>query len=471
MLHVLPALPVQWEIAHDQAFSRIVQRGNAQAPALLGYTVHVEVSGLEPARWYWYRFIFRGAASPAGRTRTAPSPTAMPDALRLAFASCQRWEHGYYAAWRHVVDEAPDMVAFLGDYIYETATPQHPTQALARTHALRHARTLADFRDRYLLHKSDRDLQAAHHACPWIVTWDDHEVQNDYAGETAVPAAPDFPAQRAAAYQAFYENMPLRASALVHGLAHLDRLGHAADAVRVTQRHAFGRLARFHVLDARQFRDVQACRDDHHSSSGVVRPLGCPALDAPDRTMLGAQQERWLSEGLAADAQPGDGPRWSVIAQQTLLSPRHYGNPATGPVATDTWDGYPAARQRLLSAIAAQPPRNTVFIGGDVHQNFVCDVKAHPQDERSKTIASEFCGTSITSFSGASQGRLDRLVEQSPHILLANSQHRGYAMVTLTPARWTTALRIVDDPSRRDSGISTLARFVVEDRRPGVQRG
>ncbi len=464
------ALLVRWEIAHDESFSRIVQQGSAPALAQLGHTVHLEVQGLAPARWYWYRFIFRGVASAVGRTRTAPPLDAMPGALRFAFASCQHWEDGYYAAWRHVVSESPDLVAFLGDYIYESAASRHPKHAVARTQPLRRATTLADYRDRYALHKSDPDLQAAHRVCPWIVTWDDHEVQNDYADETVVPAVADFPTQRAAAYQAFYENMPLRSSALVHGLANLASLGRAADAVRVTQRHAFGRLARFHLLDTRQFRDVQACRDDHSSSSGVVRPADCPVLKAPGRTMLGAAQEQWLAEGLAADANPADGPRWSVIAQQTLFSPRHYGNPETGPVATDTWDGYPAARQRLLTAIAAQPPRNTVFIGGDVHQNFVCNVKERAADERSKTVATEFCGTSVTSFSGASQKRLDRLVEQNPHILLANSQYRGYGLVTLTPARWTTELRILDDPLRADSGVSTLARFVVEDTHPGAHR-
>jgi alkaline phosphatase D len=464
-----PILSIRWELSHDEFFSRVVQSGSAPALAQLGHTVHVEVRGLEPARWYWYRFIFRGVASPSGRTRTAPSPDAMPDELRFAFASCQHWEDGYYAAWRHVVTESPDMVAFLGDYIYEGASSRHSQHALARTQPLRRATTLADYRDRYALHKSDTDLQAAHRACPWIMTWDDHEVRNDYANETVVPADTDFPAQRAAAYQAFYENMPLRASALVHGLANLTSLGHAADAVRVTQRHAFGRLARFHVLDTRQFRDVQACRDDHHSSSGVVHPADCPTLKAPERTMLGAAQEQWLAKGLAADANLADGPRWSVIAQQTLFSPRHYGNAATGPVTTDTWDGYPAARQRLSSAIAVAPPRNTVFIGGDIHQNFVCNVKERANDESSKTVASEFCGTSVTSFSGASQQRLDRLVEQNPHILLANSQYRGYGLVRLTPARWTTELRILNDPMRADSGISTLARFVVEDTHPGVQ--
>lgn len=460
---------VNWEVAHDTRFRHIAQKGSAPALRQLGHAVHVEVNGLEPDRWYFYRFICDGNASAVGRTRTAPMPDRMPEALRFVFASCQHWEDGFYAAWRHVAAEHPDLVVFLGDYIYEGGSSRSSDRIVARLHGLRRAQTLADYRSRYALYKSDPDLQAAHRACPWIVTWDDHEVANDYADETVFPPETGFPERRAAAYQAFYENMPLRSSALVHGMA---GLGRAADAVRVTQRHAFGKLARFHVLDTRQFRDVQACRDESRSSSGVVRPADCPALAAPNRTLLGPAQERWLADGLRADTQDGPaahaGIRWSILAQQTLFTPRAYGKPETGPVATDTWDGYPAARQRLLATLAQTQPRNTVFLGGDIHQNFVCDVHAHPDDPASPLLASEFCGTSITSISGSSQKRLDRLVAQNPYIHLANSRYRGYGSVNLTPTRWTTELRVVDDPQRADSGLSTLAQFVVEDQRPGV---
>ncbi|MCS4509425.1 alkaline phosphatase D family protein [Xylophilus ampelinus] len=459
-------VPVRWEIADDEGFRRIVRSGTAAALPALGHAVHVELAGLPPDRWFHYRFMAGDAVSTPGRTRTSPAAHTLAARLRFAFASCQRWEHGYYAAWRHLAAEQPDLVVFLGDYIYETATPRKPDRPLARIHALHRAVTLADYRDRYALHKSDPDLQAAHRACPWIVTWDDHEVENDYAGLHGRAAPADFLAQRGAAYQAFYENMPLRSDALVRGMAGLGTLG----GVRVNERYAFGRLARFHVLDGRQFKDLQACRDPSRSSAGAVREDECPELQSPGRSFLGAAQERWLDAGLAEDA-AGDATRWTVLAQQTLFSPRHYGPAGHATVPTDSWDGYPAARDRLIGAIAGHAPRNTVFVGGDIHQNYVCNLHADGARAAGPVIASEFCGTSVSSFSGTTQERVDALVRRNPQVVFADCEKRGYALADLTPRGWDTALRVVDDPARADSGIATLARFHVEDGRPGVHRG
>lgn len=456
---------VRWEIAEDEAFRRIVRSGQSPALPELAHAVHVEVQGLAPDRWYLYRFMLGDAVSAVGRARTMPAPEGLAARLRFGFASCQRWEHGYYAAWRHLAAEQPDLVLFLGDYIYEYAMPRNPKQALARSQPLRRALSLADYRERYALHRSDPDLQAAHRACPWIVTWDDHEVENDYSGLTGMAAPADFLQQRNAAYQAFYEHMPLRAASLVHGLAGLGQL----DGVRVHERYAFGRLARFHVLDTRQFRDLQACRAPGTPDKGSVRPDACPALDDPARSLLGRPQEAWLDAGLAQDAREG-ATRWSVVTQQTLFSPRHYGTPGHGPTPTDCWDGYPAARSRLLGSIARHAPRNPVFIGGDIHQNYVCNVHADSRRNDTPVIASEFCGTSISSFSGTTQQKVDALVQRNPQVLFANCEKRGYALVDLTPTRWQTTLRAVDDPLRADSGVSTLARFVVEDGRAGVIR-
>ena len=167
----------------------------------------MEVRGLEPDRWYFYRFAAGDAASATGRTRTFPAPDAMVARLRLAYASCQRWEHGYYSAYRHMRAEELDLVLFLGDYIYEYPNAGQAVRKPSGNWVL----TLDDYRQRYALHKSDADLQAMHAACPWLVTWDDHEVQNDYAGVSpgySGPPVVDFAARRAAAYQAFYEHMP-----------------------------------------------------------------------------------------------------------------------------------------------------------------------------------------------------------------------------------------------------------------------
>ena len=449
---------VRWELAHDARFGQIVQKGEAPALPALGHSVHVELRGLAPGRWYHYRFMLGDAVSAVGRTRTAPAPGDLPATLRLAFASCQRWEHGHYAAWRHLAADQPDLVLFLGDYIYEYATPGDTT-GLARTHTLRLARTLADFRDRYALHKSDPALQAAHATCPWAVTWDDHEVQNDYAAQAGRGDAMDFMALRGAAWQAFYENMPLRAARLPGSLPH-----NPGDALQIYRRLRWGQLAHIHLLDSRQYRSWQACRPAGSASAAAVRPARCDDLSHPGRTLLGAAQERWLDEGLAADARVKDTTRWSVLAQQTLFSPRHY---PSGVVSSDSWDGYPAARTRLLQSVMEHAPRNTVLLGGDIHQNYVCRVHAGPHPENAPLLASEFCGTSISSRSGTTQAQVDAVARHNPHVLLARCDLRGYGLAEITTARWITTLRVVTDPLRADSPAATLARFVVEDQRPG----
>lgn len=454
---------VRWEVAHDARFAHIAQQGEATALPILGHSVHVELRGLAPGRWYHYRFMLGDATSTTGRTRTAPAPGDMPAALRLAFASCQRWEHGHYAAWRHLVADQPDLVLFLGDYIYEYATPKN-TADLARTHNLRHATTLADFRDRYALHKSDPALQAAHAACPWAVTWDDHEVQNDYAGSAGHAGRDDgasFLALRGAAWQAFYENMPLRAASLSQSATDAPW-----DALQVYRRLRWGRLAHIHLLDSRQYRSWQACRTPAASSAGAVRAADCADLASPARTLLGTAQERWLDAGLATDARDKNTTHWSVLAQQTLFSPRHY---PSGVTATDSWDGYPAARARLLQSVAHHAPRNTVLLGGDIHQNYVCRVHADAQRPDTPVVASEFCGTSISSRSGTTQDKVDAIARHNPHVLLARCDQRGYGLAEVTPTRWTTTLRVLDNPLQADSTATTLARFVVEDGRAGPQ--
>ena len=449
------ALPVRWEVAEDAAFRRIVQRGSSLARPELAHSVHIEVAGLAPGRWYHYRFTHGQAVSRVGRARTAPGLNELPPHLRLAFASCQRWEHGHYAAWGHVANDAPDLVLFLGDYIYEYATPTDTT-GLARTHTLLHARSLDDFRDRYALHKSDPQLQVAHAACPWAVTWDDHEVQNDYAGDTGHDSSTAFSALRSAGFQAFYEHMPL-------GAARLAGPGFAA--LQLYRRLAWGQLAQLHVLDGRQYRHRQACRRADASGAGAVQARQCAELEQPTRSFLGGAQEHWLDAGLAQDAERGA--RWSVLAQQTLFSPRHY---PSGIQSTDTWDGYPAARERLTASIERHTPARTVVLGGDIHQNYVCRVPKKAQELDGPAVASEFCGTSISSRSGTTQEKLDAIVRHNPHLLLARCGERGYGIADITPKLWTTRLQVVQDPMRMDSAVHTLARFVVEPGHPGPIR-
>jgi alkaline phosphatase D len=459
-------LTVQWQVADDEAFTRIVQSGQATAQPALGHSVHVEVKGLQPDRWYFYRFMHGDAVTPVARTRTTPAADALVARMRLAYASCQRWEQGHYAGYRHMASDNPDLVLFLGDYIYEYVMPSRPPATpLARTHTLRLAENLQDFRDRYALYKTDPHLQAMHAACPWVVSWDDHEVQNDYAGLFGTGSEASFLQRRQGGYQAFYENMPLRASVLVQGL---QRLG-SNDAVRVHSRTSYGRLATFHMMDTRQFRDLEACRVPGERAGGAISNATCPARADPRRTLLGTAQEQWLDEGMAQDG-AGGRTRWSVLAQQTIFSQRNYKAAPEESFNPNTWDGYPAARQRVLDALQARAPRNAVFLGGDIHQNYVCQVHADFARPNSPVIASEFCGTSLSSASGVAQSTTDAIRAKNPHILLARSDQRGYVIADVTPTEWTTSLRVLDDVSKENSGVSTLARFVVKDRRPGTEQ-
>jgi alkaline phosphatase D len=442
-------VPVRWEIAHDEQFSRIAQRGEQQALPELAHSVHAEVAGLDADRWYFYRFMSGDAVSAVGRTRTLPAPGAAASRLRLAYASCQRYEHGYFSAYRHMLRENLDAVMFLGDYIYEYPLAASPVRIPPGGWTL----TLEDYRERYALHRAEPELQAMHAACPWFVTWDDHEVQNDYAGLVPGDSGPqvaDFGARRAAAYQAFYEHMPVRAAALSQ--------------IRVHAQHRFGTLANIAVLDTRQFRDAQACSIAGKSGSSTIDPLTCAAWEDPKRTLLGAAQEQWLDGVLE-----GGGSTWTVVAQQTLFGQRDFQPGPSRMFWNDGWDGYPAARTRLIESLQRNKVANPVFLGGDVHENWVGHVKADYRRAGSDSIGVEFCGTSVTSRS-AGNARIAPVLAENPHFVFADSERKGYGVVEFTPARLTTTLRVVDDVRQRDTRIETLASFTVEAGRAKVER-
>lgn len=453
---------VRWEVAHDEGFTRIAQAGQAQAVAGLAHSVHVEVQGLEPDRWYFYRFMVGDALSATGRTRTFPAPDAVVARLRLAYASCQRWEHGYYSAYRHMRDENLDLVMFLGDYIYE-----YPNAGQAvRVPTGGWVRTLDDYRRRYALHKSDAELQAMHAVCPWLVTWDDHEVQNDYAGLSpgdSGPSVADFAARRAAAYQAFYEHMPVRASVLTRAVAGL--AGGAE--MRIYDRVPYGRLASICMLDARQYKDAQACTREGRAGSSTVDPSGCAAWQDPARSMLGAQQEAWLAAGWGSAA--GKAAGWNLVGQQSLFGQRDFRRGPGQVLWNDGWDGYAAARTRFTDALRRHTVANPVLLGGDVHENWVGHIKADYADAASAALGTEFCGTSITSRSAGNAKIPDTLAE-NPHFVFADSERRGYGVVELTPGMLTSTLRAVDDVTRADSGVQTLARFAVRAGRAVVEK-
>jgi alkaline phosphatase D len=453
------AYAVRWEVAEDEAFRRIVARGSASAAPELAHSVHVDVKGLRPDRWYWYRFMLGEAVSPVGRTRTAPAPGTMPAMLKLAVASCQHWEFGSYAAHRHIAAGAPDLVAFLGDYIYEWGAYQlaHPQRAVRRDESF----TLADYRRRYAQYKSDPDLQAAHLAAPWIVTWDDHEVANDYAGLRDERLAADFAARRAAAYQAFYEHMPLRLPQMRPG---------GFDEVRLYQRYDWGQLARIHVLDDRQYRSVQACTPRNRGGSSAMFARDCRALQDPGRTMLGKEQEAWLGSGLQSSRA-----QWNILAQQTLMaqsSSYPVAKPGDNRVWTDGWDGYPLARKRLLESVLKARARNPVVLGGDVHTFYACELRpdfSRPVSKGNPLVATEFCGTSVTS-SSRPQARTLAHVENNPHMKYGRSDKRGFMMMEVTPKGTVTHCMGLDDVRDAGSGVKALASFRVGDGEVGVER-
>ena len=442
------AIEVRWEIARDEAFRDIVRHGTTLAEPRFAHSVHVEADGLEPARWYWYRFMAGEAVSPVGRTRTAPAANSPVDRLRFAFASCQQYEQGFYAAHRHMAAEDLDLVVFLGDYIYESSWGSRHV----RKHEGPEPYTLEQYRNRYARYKSDADLQRSHAAFPWLVTWDDHEVDNDYADGRSEDLDPNFLVRRAAAYQAYWEHMPLRRSALPNG-PHMQLYG----------RHDFGGLARFHVLDDRQYRDHQVCPRLGRGGSNVVDDLKCPSRLETQRTLLGRWQEDWLYAGLS-----GSKAKWNIVAQQLLMAQTDRKPGPERQFWSDGWDGYPGARARLLQAIAERKPANPVVIGGDVHFNCVADLKVDFDDPNAPVVATEFCGTSITS-QGPTQARLDLLRPENPHVRFANSEKRGYAVLELTEKRCLAQLRAIDSEKAADSPISTLAAFVVENGRPGAE--
>jgi alkaline phosphatase D len=452
---------VRWEIAEDEAFRHVAAKGSTTALPELAHSVHVDANGLRPDRWYWYRFMLGDAVSPIGRTRTAPAANAMPASLRFAFASCQHWEFGQYAAHRHIAAEAPDLVAFLGDYIYEWGPYElaHPAAPRKRGNE---SFTLADYRARYAQYKSDPHLQASHLVAPWIVTWDDHEVANDYANDRDERLDQHFLARRAAAYQAFYEHMPVRLSALPEGP---QRFAH----LRIHDRLDWGRLARFHVLDNRQYRTYHACQRQGRGGSDSVTS-SCAERADPARTLLGAEQEAWLMEGFATSRA-----QWNFIAQQTLMAQASQipvADEHGGRFWNDGWDGYPEARLRLLEGMRKHKLANPVVVSGDVHTFYAADLKPdffRKTGVNNPVVATEFCGTSVSS-SGRAQERIDRYVAQNPHIKYGRGDRRGYAVVEVTPERSAVRFQALDDVRLAESGQFTAASFIVEDGRPGVKR-
>src|SRR5436190_6393239 len=342
-------LVVEWQIATDEKMDHVVKKGRSAATPALAHSVHVEVRGLEPSRWYWYRFKAGSHYSSIGRTRTAPDPRKKLDKLSFAFASCQNFEVGYFTPYQHMVQENLDVIVHLGDYIYESGL----RTGRPRQHTGKELDSLSDYRNRYALYRTDPDLQRAHALFPWIVTWDDHEVDNNYANDKEENGAPrdKFLERRANAYQAYYEHMPLRRESLPKG-----------SSLRLYRRLAFGDLAEFSVLDTRQYRTDQPCGDGNKPQ--------CPEALAESATLMGKEQEQWFFDGLDRSKA-----KWNIIAQQVMMAKVDRKAGPEQAYAMDQWSGYEAARNRVLRHLNNRKPSNPVVITGDIHSNWVADLK------------------------------------------------------------------------------------------------
>ncbi|MET9676180.1 alkaline phosphatase D family protein [Streptomyces sp. NPDC006482] len=430
-----PDVAVGWELAEDRGFARVVATGSTTASTASDHTVKADVRGLRPATAYWFRFTAGDAVSPAARTRTAPAVDTAAPGVRFGVVSCANWEAGHFSAYRHLAGRADlDAVLHLGDYVYEYASGVYPeAKNTVRQHEPRHEIvSLADYRTRHGTYKTDPDLQALHAAHPVIAIWDDHEFANDAwtggAENHTAGVEGEWAARVAAAKQAYFEWMPVRAS--TEGT--------------VFRRLRFGRLADLHLLDLRSFRSAPA-----KTGSGTV--------DDPERTITGRAQLDWLKAGLA-----GSDATWQLVGTSVMISPVAFGAlPAhlLEPIAelmglpkeglainVDQWDGYTDDRKELLAHLTSRAIRNTVFLTGDIHMAWANDVPVKAATyPLSASAATEFVVTSVTS------DNLDDMLNVAPgtvsvvaagavkaanrHVKWVDMDHHGYGVLDVTSER------------------------------------
>jgi alkaline phosphatase D len=434
------AVEVEWEVAGDAGFGTVVQRGVTFARPETAHSVHVELTGLRSGAEYYYRFRAAGFLSPAGRIRTAPQPNSLPQQLTICAVSCANYEDGWFTAYRGVADEQPDLVVELGDFIYEDGRGRRGAPVVRRHVGAEPAMTLADYRLRYAQYRTDPDLQAAQAAAPWLVVFDDHEVANNWADQTPAIPQEDFAERRAAALQAYYENMPLRSSAKPTGTA-----------MQLYRRVPWGGLAMFHLLDTRQYRTDQPC-DDKLVSDCVER------FD-PAASLTGPEQERWLLDGFAQSSA-----RWDLIAQQVLFAQLDLTSGSGRRVNPDAWDGYVVQRDRVVAALADSPVRNAVVLTGDIHSHCAAEVWQRFDDPSSRRVAVELVTTSIASGGDGSDTRpeIAAALPRNPHIRYS-SNRRGYLRARITPEALRADFRTLPYVSRPGAPVQTGASFVVPD--------
>ncbi|BCL31067.1 alkaline phosphatase D family protein [Streptomyces aurantiacus] len=437
---------VRWELAHDERFRHIVRRGAAIAHPEFHHSVHVEVGHLDSDRIFYYRFRAGSWVSETGRTRTAPSSRARVDELTLAAVSCQAYHEGYFTAYGHLAEDDVDVVFHVGDYLYEYAVSsvggaRNYTDRVLPDLFNRETITLEDYRLRYALYKTDPDLRAAHAAHPFVVTWDDHEIENNYADDIPENSVPqeEFLLRRAAGYRAYWENLPLRRPQRPAG-----------PDMQLYRRLNWGRLAQFDILDTRQYRSDQAYGD------GADVPG--PESDDPSRTITGATQERWLLDGWRASKA-----LWNVVPQQVTFSQRKLDLNEAAKMSMDAWDGYRASRGRVLAGAKAAGVDNLMVLTGDVHVGYAFDIKDDFDDTASRTLGTEIVTTSVTSGRDGAEkpANWDTYTRANPHLKFYNGR-RGYTTVRLGRESARADFKTVVAVTTPGAPITTAAAFVTE---------
>ena len=435
-------IDVEWEVALDDRFDEIVVAGSAVAEERFAHSVHVDATGLEPSREYFFRFRAGDRTSPVGRTRTLPSGT--PEQFRFVVTTCQDPQTGEYGAWRDIA--ARDDIAavlFTGDYIYETPPLDlSPAADGHRMWATPAPSDLETFRLRYSQVKLDENLQAAHARLAWFVMWDDHEITDNYwsgGGGIFDFAGGDLATRRTAAYQAWWEHQPVRLDPPVDGFLEVYRSARVGD------------LVEFFMLDTRQFADEPPCRDTSRFDLGA----DCGERDDPERTLLGVEQETWLIEGLgAADT------IWTALVSPVMFAGLDARSSGDVPeYYLEGWDGYTAARARVADALAAKS--NPVVVSGDYHASFALDVG--PGFGR-ELLAPEFMSTAISSAPFGAEVR-----PNNPHVRHFAGDN-GYLLCEVGAESWTAEYRTVANVWDPMSPVETTARFVVDAGNPEMRR-
>ncbi|GAB4101506.1 alkaline phosphatase D family protein [Micromonospora taraxaci] len=434
---------VEWQVSTTDRFTSLVASGSVVARYADAHSVHAIAGGLAADSDYYYRFRAQGQISPVGRTRTAPAPSSFGRDLVMAFASCAHYEAGYYTAYRRMAEDNPGLILHLGDYIYEGGV----NTSAVRQHVGAEIVSLADYRRRYALYKSDPDLQAAHAAAPWLVVPDDHEVENNYANMVRNDSSPtltaaQWTARRTAAYRAYYENMPLRPASASSG-----------NSIPLYRRVRWGQLATFHMLDTRQFRDDQACGDGWKV---------CADADLTSRSLTGATQEAWLLDGLAQHYGT-----WDILGQQVFFA-RQFD--AAGAASMDAWDGYRASRSRIQTGWQQRGVRNPLVLTGDVHKSWANELKADYANPSSATIGTELVCTSITSAGNGTGSTTIPNAATNPHLKF-HSDRRGYVRTTISRSQVRADFRALNTVTEHGAAASTVRSFVILDGQPGLQAG